>query len=152
MCKIKNSIINKIIYGLSAFLISITFSSCMQNNAANTSGESEIVTADNQQSLITDNTLKIVNAAFYQTFILGDWRYKGARNLGGTINAYIQIPAPLDMSKEVQKSYLQKAICPSSANTSMWNEINGIPLSIHIYTHKPKHSLHVNCINPLSAG
>jgi hypothetical protein len=152
MCKIKKSIINKIIYGLSAFLISITLSSCMQHNTATTESKSEIVTTAKSQNLITENTLKIVNAAFYQTFILGDWRYKGARNLGGTINAYIQIPAPLDMSKEVQKSYLQMAICPSSANISMWNEINDIPLSIHIYTHKPKHSLHVNCINPLSAG
>jgi hypothetical protein len=122
----------------------------MQSSAATTG--TEISTPAEPQKRITDNTLKIVNAAFYQTFILGDWRYKGARNRGGTITAYIQIPEPLDMSKEVQKSYLLKAICPSSAHTSMWNEIDGIPLSIHIYTHKQKHSLHVDCINPLRAG
>ncbi|MFQ3192675.1 MAG: hypothetical protein ACI936_003827 [Paraglaciecola sp.] len=149
MRKLKECTINQAIYGLSALLISIMLSSCMQSNA--TTSDSEIAT--NSQKVITDNTLKIVNAAFYPTFILGDWRYKGARNLGGTINAYIQIPAPLDMSKEVQKSYLQKAICPSSANTSMWNEVGGIPLSVHIYTHKQNRSLYVNCINPLiSAG
>jgi hypothetical protein len=122
----------------------------MQSNAATTG--SEITTSAKSQKHITDNTLKIVNAAFYQTFVLGDWRYKGARNLGGTINAYIQIPRPLDMTKEVQKSYLKQAICPSSAHTSMWNEIGGIPLSIHIYTHKQKNSLYVDCKNPLSAG
>lgn len=149
MRKFKECSINQAIYGLSALLISIMLSSCMQSNA--TTSDSEI--AANSQKVITDNTLKMVNAAFYPTFILGDWRYKGARNLGGTINAYIQIPAPLDMSKEVQKSYLQKAICPSSANTSMWNEVGGIPLSVHIYTHKQNQSLYVNCINPLiSAG
>ncbi|MFT4809223.1 MAG: hypothetical protein ACI9LX_002566 [Paraglaciecola sp.] len=149
MSKFKECTINKAIYGLSALLISVTLSGCMQSNAA--TSDSEI--AAKPEKVITDNTLKIVNAAFYQTFVLGDWRYKGARNLGGTINAYIQIPAPLDMSKEVQKSYLQKAICPSSANTSMWNEVGGIPLSVHIYTHKQNQSLYVNCINPLiSAG
>ena len=150
MCKIKKLTISNVIYGLSAFSIWISLSSCMQNNAATTG--SEITTSAKPQKLITDNTLKIVNAAFYQTFVLGEWRYKGARNLGGTINAYIQIPRPLDMTKEVQKSYLKQAICPSSAHSSMWNEIDGIPLSIHIYTHKQKNSLYVDCKNPLSAG
>ena len=145
MCKIKKCTIKKAMCSLSAFFISMTLSSCLQNNAATTVNK----IAAKPPKRITDNTLKIVNAAFYQTFVLGDWRYKGARNLGGTINAYIQIPGPLDMTKEVQKSYLQKAICPSSANTSMWNEISGIPLSVHIYTHKQKNSLYVNCIDPL---
>jgi hypothetical protein len=150
MKNFSKSTITKTICGLSVFLIWITLSSCMQSNAATTDGETTM--SIKPQKLITDNTLKVVNAAFYQTFVLGDWRYKGARNLGGTINAYIQIPAPLDMTKEVQKSYLQKAICPSSAHTSMWNEIDGIPLSIHIYTHGQKNSLYVDCINPLRAG
>jgi len=150
MSKFKKCTFNKAIYGLSVFLICANLSSCMQSNAATT--ESEIATLAKPKNLITDNTLKVVNAAFYQTFVLGEWRYKGARNLGGKINAYIQIPAPLEMSKEVQKSYLRTAICPSSAHTSMWKEINGIPLSIHIYTHKQNHSLYVDCINPLSAG
>ena len=150
MYKIKECHINNIIRSLSGVLIWITLSGCMQSNAATI--DVEKVTASKPQNLITDNTLKIVNAVFYQTFVLGDWRYKGSRNFAGTINAYIQIPAPLDMSKEFQKSYLQKAICPSSANTNMWNEINGIPLSIHIYTHRQIHSLHVDCINPTSAG
>ncbi len=151
MYKIKECITNNVMSSLSALIISITLSSCMQSNAA--TSDSEITTLSKPQKVITDNTLKIVNAAFYQTFVLGEWRYRGARNLGGTINAYIQIPAPLDMSKEVQKSYLQKAICPSSDHTSMWNEINGIPLSVHIYTHKQNQSLYVNCVDPfISAG
>jgi len=137
-------------YGLWTFFLLITLSACIKSNAStNTSG---VVSSAKTHNLITDNKLKIVNAAFYPTFVLGEWRYKGAQNLGGTINAYIQIPAPLDMSREVQKSYLRKAICPSSAHTSMWNEINDIPLSIHIYTHKKKHSLYVDCINPFIAG
>jgi hypothetical protein len=148
MCKIKKSTIKAAIYAVFAIFISITASSCIQSQVTTT--EHEI--AAKPQKLITDNTLKIVNAAFYQTFVLGDWRYKGAHNLGGTINAYIQIPGPLGMSKEVQKSYLLQAICPSSSNTSMWNEISGIPLSVHIYTHKKNNSLYVNCIEPLSSA
>lgn len=150
MCKIKKFTLYKEIYCLSIFLILVNLSACIQSNATTT--ENEVSTTGKPQKLITDNTLKIVNAAFYQTFVLGDWRYKGARNLGGTINAYIQIPAPLDMNEEVQKTYLQTAICPSSAHTKMWDEINGIPLSIHIYTYEQKHSLYVDCINPLNAG
>ncbi|WP_299078501.1 hypothetical protein [uncultured Paraglaciecola sp.] len=134
----------RIIYAILACVICININGCMQGNAA--------TSVNKPQKPITDNTLKIVNAAFYSTFILGEWRYKGARNRGGSINAYIKIPAPLEMSKEAQKSYLQKAICPSSSNISMWNEVENIPLSVHIYTHKQKHSLHVDCINPLITG
>jgi hypothetical protein len=150
MSKIKICSINKAICCLSVLLVSMTLSSCMQSKAATT--DSEIITSVQPKKLITANTLKVVNAAFYQTFVLGDWRYQGARNRGGTINAYIQIPVPLDMTKEVQKSYLREAICPSSAHTNMWNEIDGIPLSIHIYTHGQKNSLYVDCVNPLRAG
>jgi hypothetical protein len=150
MSKIQESIINKTISALSVFVIGITLSSCMQSNAATT--DSDLAMSDKPQKAITDNTLKVVNAAFYQTFILGDWRYKGAQNRGGKINAYVQVPAPLDMSMEVQKSYLRTAICPSSAHAKMWDEIEGIPLSVHIYTHKQKHSLFVDCKNPLIAG
>lgn len=141
MYKINQGMVNRVIFSVSALFISITLSGCMQSNASTTASHKP-------PKFITDNTLKTVNAAFYQIFVLGDWRYKGARNRGGTINAYIQIPGPLDMSKDVQKSYLQKAICPSSANSSMWKEISGIPLSVHIYTHRQKNSLHVNCIDP----
>lgn len=150
MSKFKTRTMNNAIFSFSTLLIWITLSSCMQSNAA--TSDSEIVMTAKPPKLITDNTLKVVNAAFYSTFVLGEWRYKGARNLGGKINAYIQIPAPLEMSKEVQESYLRTAICPSSAHTSLWNEIDGIPLSVHIYTHKQKQSLYVDCINPLDAG
>jgi len=143
-------LINKAMYGLFVLFICTTFSSCMQSNAA--TNKNELAMSAKPQKNITDNTLKVVNAAFYQTFILGDWRYKGAQNRGGKINAYVQIPAPLEMSKEVQKSYLRTAICPSSAHAKMWDEIGGIPLSVHIYTHKQKHSLFVDCKNPLVAG
>lgn len=140
--------VNIISIGIFCLIMAI-LNGCMQSNAATTNDTQS--SSASTKTVITDNTLKIVNAAFYQTFVLGEWRYKGARDLGGTINAYIQIPAQLDMSKELQKSYLRKIICPSAAHKTMWNEVNDIPLSIHIYTHKQKHSLYVDCKNPLNA-
>lgn len=141
---------NQAIYCLSIFVVFSILSGCMQSNAATTENNQAIATKP--KKVITDNTLKVVNAAFYQTFILGDWRYKGAQNRSGKINAYVQIPAPLDMSRENQKSYLRTAICPSSAHVKMWDEIGSTPLSVHIYTHKQKQSLFVDCKNPLIAG
>lgn len=140
--------IRRAIYLLPMLLIGGLLSGCIQSNAAT----SESAISSTSQKHITDNTLKVVNAAFYPSFILSEWRYKGARNFKGKINAYIQIPGPLEMSKEVQKSYLRTAICPSSEHTNMWNEIDGIPLSVHIYTHKQKQSLYVDCVNPFRAG
>ncbi|MEP1445587.1 MAG: hypothetical protein ABJK37_05665 [Paraglaciecola sp.] len=142
--------VRQTIYLLPMLLIGCLLSGCIQSKAA--TSENDIPISSTSQRHITDNTLKVVNAAFYPSFILGEWRYKGARNFKGKINAYIQIPGPLEMSKDVQKSYLRTAICPSSKHTNMWNEIDGIPLSVHIYTHKQKQSLYVDCVNPLNAG
>ena len=56
------------------------------------------------------------------------------------------------MSKETQISYPQKAICPSFTNINMWEKTNGISLSIHVYIDKQSCNLHVDRINPTSAG
>lgn len=150
MQNFKTFITSKIIYLVAVGMLAATLSGCKQSNAATNSQESK--TSMQAQKVITDNTLKVVNAAFYQKFVLGDWRYKGAKNQGGTINAYIKIPAPLEMSAEVQRTYLKQLICPSSLHANMWKEINDIPLSIHIYTKKQKNSLYVNCQNPFIAS
>jgi hypothetical protein len=148
MFAIEKNVLSKVVTLLLVLICSHILAACMKTNAAEK--DYEVAQLVSKQKSISENTLKVVNAAFYQTFVLGDWRYKGARDLGGTINAYIQIPAPLDMNKKEQKTYLQQAICPSSAHVRMWNEIDGIPLSVHIYTHKQKNSLFVNCTNPFS--
>ena len=146
MYKIQKNIISKAIYLMFTAMLVESISGCIQSNAATTGQETKA--SLQTQNVITDNTLKVVNAAFYQKFVLGDWRYKGAKNQGGTINAYIKIPAPLEMSADVQKTYLKKLICPSSVHANMWKEINNIPLSIHIYTKKQKNSFYVHCQNP----
>lgn len=150
MQDLKTIISSKIILLVSVGLLMATLSGCKQSNAATNGSETKV--SLQAQNFISDNTLKVVNAAFYQKFVLGDWRYKGAVNHGGTINAYIKIPAPLEMSAEVQKTYLKQLICPSSAHANMWKEINNIPLSIHIYTKKQKNSLYVHCQNPFIAS
>ncbi|WP_340680750.1 hypothetical protein [Paraglaciecola sp.] len=97
----------------------------------------------------TDNTVKMVNAVFYQSFIGGEWQYKGSTNLKNSINAYIQIPEELDMNEEAQENYLQQAICPAAQHQQMWKALNDKTLVVHIYTYKRKYSQYANCINPL---
>jgi hypothetical protein len=124
------------------FIVAST-SGCMQSSAAKTS-ESEPAKND-----LSENALKMVNAAFYQKLVGGEWRYKGAKNQGGSINAYIQMPNELDMTNKVKKQYLQTVICPSAQHASMWQEIESTPLYVHVYIHKQKHSAYANCKNPL---
>lgn len=131
---------------LAGVLSLATLSGCMQSKAAEnyfTSAPRATVTP------ISDNTLKMVNSAFYQVFMGGEWRYKGARNKNGSINAYIQIPQELDMSVDAQKNYLKQAICPSAQHKRMWEEIQGTALSVHLYIHTQKRSVFANCDNPL---
>ncbi|NCP64351.1 MAG: hypothetical protein GW763_00930 [Paraglaciecola sp.] len=96
----------------------------------------------------SDNTIKLVNSAFYQAFIGGAWRYKGAVRSNGRINAYIQIPDPLNMTEAAQQDYLKQAICPSSNHHKMWQEIKGTTLAVHVYTNTRSHTTFAYCDNP----
>ena len=120
----------------------------MQSNASE-SKFAGAFQAKASSSDITDNTLKLVNSAFTQSFLGGDWRYKGASKKNGAINAYIQIPRDLDMSEDAQKNYLKQAICPSVQHQAMWSEIQSIPLYVHVYTHTKKSSVYSGCTNPI---
>ncbi|MDP5032530.1 MAG: hypothetical protein NWQ54_23095 [Paraglaciecola sp.] len=120
-------------------------SGCMQGKAA-TDIDYTFATADGTIEP-SDNTIKLVNAVFYKNFIGGDWRFKGSARVNDTINAYIQIPQQLQMSLHEQENYLKGAICPSSQNKALWEEIKGNKLAVHIYTHKRKYSTFVICEN-----
>jgi hypothetical protein len=98
---------------------------------------------------VSENTIKLVNSAFHQSFLGGDWRYKGASEKNGTINAYIQIPRSLDMSIDAQENYIKQAICPSAQHQEMWSEIQSIPLYVHVYTHTKKRTVYSGCTNPI---
>lgn len=139
-----NSFKNRFFLSLIALLASIT-SSCMESKAA-TDIDSSFVIADGIIAP-SDNTIKLVNAVFYKSFIGGDWRFKGAIRAANTINAYIQIPKQLDMSQSDQENYLKVAICPSALNKALWNEIKGSKLAVHIYTQQRKQSTSVICDN-----
>ncbi|BDX05940.1 hypothetical protein [Planctobacterium marinum] len=98
---------------------------------------------------VTEPMLKSVNAAFRTSILGGDWYYQGAQAVNGTINAYIQIPEKLNMSKDEQEKYLKMPLCPSSAKRYMWNKIKGVPLSVHVYTFNKKHTVYADCDNPM---
>ncbi len=146
MQKFRKINVFKVLLVLSGLGLVLGLGGCIQSKAVASSDPSSSPVRASVQ--ITENTLKVVNATFYEKFVLGDWRYKGAKSQAGEINAYIKIPAPLDMDAEVQKQYLQQIICPSSMHKSMWKEVKHTPLSIHIYTNKPKNSVYVHCQNP----
>jgi len=144
MCK-RSNILTKVAVILSLGVFMSSLAGCMQGNAA-TDIDYTFATAD---GIIppSDNTIKLVNAAFYKNFIGGDWRFKGSVRVNDTINAYIHIPQQLEMSQSEQEHYLQVAICPSAQNKALWDEIKGSKLAVHIYTHKRKYSTFVVCDN-----
>lgn len=97
---------------------------------------------------ISETAIRAVNTSFQMSFSMGGWYYKGAEAMNGTINAYIQIPNRLDMSQSDQKNYLRQSICPSAHQTEFWQQLKGIPLSVHIYTFNKKFTVYAHCENP----
>lgn len=97
---------------------------------------------------ISETAIRAVNTSFQMSFSMGGWYYKGAEAINGTINAYIQIPDRLDMNHTDQKNYLRQAICPSTQQKEFWQKLEGIPLSVHIYTFNKKFTVYAHCNNP----
>ena len=126
-------------------LCSSVMSGCMQSSAATQ-------VAFETENGVTDTMIKSVNAAFRTSFLGGDWYYQGAQAINGTINAYIQIPEKLNMSKSAQVNYLKYSLCPSKTKRHMWNQLKDIPLSVHVYTFNKKHTVFANCENPIKGA
>ena len=124
-----------------AMLATMSLSGCIQGVAAERF-------AYKDTKPVSENAIKAVNTKFYANFSMGGWYYKGAKAINGTINAYIQIPDRLDMSQQDQKNYLRQAICPASSKMEFWQELDGIPLSVHIYTFNKKFTVYAHCDNP----
>lgn len=122
---------------------SLLLTGCMQSNAATQ------ISFDSDET-VTEPMLRSVNAAFRTTILGGNWYYQGAQAVNGTINAYIQIPDKLNMSRSDQEKYLQMSLCPSSNKHVMWEQIKDIPLSVHVYTYNKKHTIFAHCENPIS--
>ena len=114
---------------------------CIQSSAAEKFAYSE-------RAPISETAIRAVNTSFQMSFSMGGWYYKGAEAINGTINAYIQIPDSLDMSRNDQKNYLRQAICPSTHQKTFWQQLKGIPLSVHIYTFNKKFTVYAHCDNP----
>lgn len=100
---------------------------------------------------VSKRVVSLVNESFHSTFIGGDWYYQGAQVSDGAISAYIQIPQKLDMNESAQKRYLQQAICPAASKKELWQQLDNVSLTIHIYTMHRKFSVNTECPNPLQA-
>ena len=122
-------------------IVTPMLSGCIQSSAAERF-------AYQSTAVVSETAIKAVNSSFYTNFAAGGWYYKGAEAINGTINAYIQIPERLDMSPAAQKNYLRQSICPSRAQKDFWNQLKGVPLSVHIYTFNKKFTVYAHCDNP----
>lgn len=141
----KNNYTKQVVSAIAVLVGSLTIIGCMQSQTLTST--QAVVKQKAEQQLV-----KLVNQAFYHTFKAGDWYYQGAENQGGSVNAYIQIPAALDMPKDVQRRYLKQSVCPSKENTAMWHSLKNKdkPLSVHIYTFSKRHTVFAECDNPLA--
>ena len=124
-----------------AAMLTLVLGGCIQSIAADR-------LADTARNGVSEAAISAVNASFHRTFAAGGWYYKGAENIDGTINAYIQIPARLEMSSEAQQNYLKQSICPSVSKTEFWKQLRGVPLAVHIYTYRKTATVHAHCDNP----
>lgn len=100
---------------------------------------------------VSKHAVRLVNESFHSTFIGGDWYYQGTQVGKGNISAFIQIPQKLNMNETAQKRYLQQAICPSANKKELWQQLNNVSLTVHIYTMHKKFSVNTECPNPLQA-
>lgn len=106
--------------------------------------------SDNAVTPISEDVLRSVNANFRTTFVGGDWYYEGAKQVKGEIYAYIQIPQRMQLNKAQQEHYLKKAICPGENHKALWDNLQDIPLSVHVYTLNKRHTVYANCSNPFA--
>ncbi|MDF2178817.1 hypothetical protein P2G88_11215 [Aliiglaciecola sp. CAU 1673] len=144
MTSITSHYLRNIAFGLATLALAATQMGCMQSSRASAS---DLQIKNNQD--VSENTLAMVNRSFKKDFIMGEWRYRGAQAVNGGINAYFQVPSKLDMSQEYQENYLRQAICPSAQEKLLWQEMQGLSLSVHIYTFNKRFSVHAECPNPL---
>ncbi|GAB3015604.1 hypothetical protein [Bowmanella dokdonensis] len=130
---------------LSGILLSVfVLGGCMKNHSFTARGLAE------DSSHVSTVALKRVNQSFRTSFQMGDWYFQGAQVVNGGINAYIQIPAKLDMDRKYQENYLRQSVCPSAEQQELWHELGSTTLSVHIYTFSKRFSVHAECRNPLA--
>ena len=136
------TLIRTLCYSALALLATLSLSACIQSQS--------LTAVDSQDPQLAEQALKRVNHSFKTSFMMGDWYYQGAQVVKGGINAYIQIPAKLDMELEYQRNYLRQSVCPSAAQQEFWQGMGPLSLSVHIYTFNKKFSVHAECTNPLA--
>lgn len=123
----------------------LTQTGCMQGQTFAATSDGDVPSTS-----VSDNTLKIVNGVFYTSLTRGNWYYKGARAFNGTINAYIEAPGELGMSKVNLQQYLQISICPGADRLMLWQQLHNITLNVHLYTDGNREGVHTQCRNPLA--
>lgn len=128
---------------LSLFTLASGLSGCNKASAYQTNQTLNPSTGDIPKSIVQN-----VKRTFQAKFVYGDWRFQGTEVTNNSINAYIQIPNKLDMSKAQQQAYIKQMICPTAQQTEFWNTLASHQLRVHIYTHDKRSSVQSQCKNP----
>ncbi|MCU4676133.1 hypothetical protein N7931_10880 [Catenovulum sp. 2E275] len=100
------------------------------------------------QQAIPKTVVQNVQRTFQAKFVYGDWRFSETRVIKNSINAFIQIPDKLNMSKEQQQNYISQMICPAKHNSDFWQQVAPHELWVHLYTHDKRYSVYSKCDNP----
>lgn len=80
------------------------------------------------------------------------WKFiKVTHGFGGKeLVADILVTAPLAGTEPAQQESLRRKVCPDSAKTDLWKQLQGYKLSVVAYTENRKFTVLVDCVNPLA--
>ncbi len=128
---------------LFAFFCASQLTGC--NQASAYQNENGLTASDDK---IPTAVVKNVRQTFQAKFVYGDWRFEDARVINNSINAFIQIPDKLDMSKEQQQNYINQMICPAQHQSEFWQQVSSHEIWVHLYTHDKRYTVYSKCQNP----
>jgi len=123
------------------FLLYFVFSFLLSNNYQK---QKNIPKTQILVSTITKKHQDFVDVLIGSQFKYGTWRYINSEIKDNKIKSYIQIPLKLQMEKDYQKNYIQKALCPNK-NHPLWKHIKPSQLEIHLYTGYKHNSVYAKC-------
>ncbi|SFD04951.1 hypothetical protein [Pseudoalteromonas denitrificans] len=124
------------------FLLLLIILTCFKINTF-ISNDSHSQIQDIQTELTTEH-LNLVSNFISHKFRMGSWRYVNSEIIKNEIRVFIQIPEKLQIDKQYQQNYIQKAICPNKAH-SIWQHLSPSQLEIHLFTGYKHNSIYAFC-------
>lgn len=77
-------------------------------------------------------------------FMLGEWRFHGARLVLDELRLMVELPAPLQLEAKYQQAYIRQALCPGP-HSEIWQWIPADRLSFYLYVENPSDAVFASC-------